>query len=225
MVALTSLIAGSARADWQGRTEVGLEWKPAKRWQLGLSEQLRVGTDVPDWGRWLTEISVDRRIAGPFHLGLAYRVSLAGQYGGLHASHRFALDARLAFKVDDARFGHRLRLQQRLAGDADGDLEQSTRVRNRTFFRWRTPWVEPGIAFELFSDVSGNRTAFFDRARLIVGVRVPIEQIDLDVDYMLDFALDDDADTVHIVGLTATYQLDTTEDEAPEDAAATPPAR
>jgi hypothetical protein len=152
LIAATGLSAEADAAETQLWNEIEVSFKPTKRLELNLGEQLRLDRDLGRVGSLISVAGADWRALPWLSAGLAMRYELeTSNKGKRRPAWRIAGDLGAHKKLAAARLSYRLRLQHQWKQKKDS-IEGRFALRHKLRARWRnkTP-VSPSLSFELFT--------------------------------------------------------------------------
>ncbi|MCO4745943.1 MAG: DUF2490 domain-containing protein [Proteobacteria bacterium] len=207
-LALWALLSSPAQAAelWTG---AGADARVAQAVSVGVSANWRALT-----GPFATEQSfgqggVTFRMHPNFRMSLGYRAGMRNDDPSPFFRHRVQVDAAPRWRIGEFRFQLRERYQVRLRS-AGKDTRHTLRTRIKTTADFDLP-VRLGLSAEGFvnlgdGDGSGDGVGL-DKVRLGVLLRVPVEDLDIDLAYYPEVPVRDAVGS-HILSLGLTYQLD-----------------
>jgi hypothetical protein len=203
--------------DLETWSTIKLEYKPNKKWTLGLEEQLRLKDNSSTVNEYFTQFEVGYKVLDNLELGGALRYIREnddqGNIQGYENHFRFHLDATYKYKFGGFRFNHRVRYQNKNElglDEIDGDYVKHT-LRFKTGFRYKIKnWkFDPKVSAEVFHRSEELEDNGFNKIRFTLGTDYKIKGAGkIGLFYRMENQLNVSyPKTTNIIGFKYTYTL------------------
>ena len=202
MIPLLLLLGSpSLAADGEVWTSVEIKHAVSELWSVEAAQNLRLSATPFGTAEVLTDLGVAFEAHEYLELAATYRVGFVDLGDDPESRHRFAFDAKVPLRVGPVKLSLRERYQVRVGTDHNSERHI---LRTRLAATLKREGVEPYIATEPFVELESG-TAMLQKWRSTVGVDIPVDDHEVSVFYRVDVALQDEASTVHIGGLSLQW--------------------
>ena len=206
-------------SDFATWSSVELEYKPDKKWELGLETQLRLDESLAKVDEYFTQLKVSREIGKDFELGIGLRYirenDNRGRIQGYENHFRFHIDTKYDHEIGGFDVGYRLRYTNKnefgLSELADEDFSrQRLRFKAGTEYKIKNWKLDPEFSAELFSRFGKDTDTEIDKYRLTLGSEYNLKKFgEIDIFYRIERDIEKvGRETLHILGLGYKYTID-----------------
>ncbi|MEO9510952.1 MAG: DUF2490 domain-containing protein [Flavobacteriaceae bacterium] len=204
--------------DLESWNSITIKYKPNKKWNFELQEQLRLDENISEVSEYFTQLSVERSIFKNFDFGVGLRFirenDNEGSIQGYENHFRFHLDAMYKHKINDLTLKYRLRYQNKndlSVSTSEGDYaKQNIRFKAGLEYNFKSWKLDPKFSAELFNrfqkDDDDNG---FSKYRLTLGTDYKFKKLGkLGLFYRIEKDLNETIpETTNIIGLKYVYTI------------------
>jgi len=194
---------------------IGVEYKPNKKWNFGLEQQLRLKENSSTIDEYLAELTASYKLVKNFRVGGAVRYMREndnqGNIQGYENHFRFHVDVTYKHDINDFTLGYRLRYQNKneigVSSDEGDYANQNIRLKTSIKYNISNWPLDPKFAAEIFNHFEEGEENGFNKYRLTLGTDYKIKNFGkLGLFYRLQKQINvDTPETKNIVGLKYTY--------------------
>jgi len=168
-------------SDFEGWISAGIKLKVHKKWTFGLSEEIRLKTNLTQIDQYFTNLTIGYAPAKFIDLGAAFRFSQKNEKEDSYSSHyRINLDMAFKHKVSRFSFNYRLRYQFRNelgVTSLDGDyLKHGFRIRAKVVYNIKKLPLEASLSAETFNTYEKFTLLDFNKLRFTAGLAYDLKK-------------------------------------------------
>lgn len=205
--------------DFETWSSVNLEYKPTKKWDFSLGQQIRLNNDSKEMDEFFTDLGIGYSLNKNFTLGLGTRYITendnVGKIQGYENHLRFNFDFGFKHQVNNLKLKYRFRYQTKNelgVSEEEGDfVNNHFRLKiagNYNIKKWK---LDPSLSAEIFYHSEEGEENEFNKFRITLGTKYKIKGFgDIGIFYRIERELNATyPKTTNIAGLKYTYTIKT----------------
>jgi len=197
--------------DLETWSSIGFEYKPGKKWNIELDEQLRLKNNSTEIDKYLTHGQVGYKfykkvvVAG----GVRYirKNDNKGEVQGYNDQLRYNFDLSNKHKMSSFSLQYRFRYQYRFEVGEYSVSKENLRLKTSVGYNIKNWKLDPRVSAEIFNNMENELLKSFDTYRLTIGTSYKIKKIGkIGIFYRLERELNETyPKTTNILGLKLKY--------------------
>ena len=213
----TSTCFAQTNKDFETWSSLGIDFKPTKKWNFGLEEQLRLKNNSSEVDQYFTQLNIEYEAFDNVEFGGGLRYvrenDNQGNIQGYENHFRFHLDASYKHKINKFSLKYRLRYQNKNelgVSTSDGDYpNQHIRFKSSIGYNIKGWKLDPKFSAEIYNHFEEGKENGFDKYRLTLGTEYKIKKTGkLGLYYRMEKELNvTHPETINIIELKYKYTL------------------